>query len=116
MRKIPESLKNEILADPYYKKCARADEGNCKGRITWEHAFIFAGRQLNEKWAILPICAFHHDVDQFQDGGNLNKEKHLWIALNRATDEEIQAVSRAVDYTRQRAYLNTKYGQWQTTT
>lgn len=120
MRPIPESLKKEILADPYYEKCARADEGDCQGRITWEHAIIYKGQQVNALWAIIPICAFHHDVDQFQDGGNLDKEKHEWIALNRATDEDIldmtceliiSSYSKAIYYTRRLSYLNTIYGK-----
>jgi hypothetical protein len=28
----------------------------CKGRLTWEHAWIYAGRQINEAWAIVPCC------------------------------------------------------------
>lgn len=112
MRKIPESLRAEMANDPYYKRCARFEEGNCSGRITWEHAIIYAGKQLNEKWAIIPICEYHHAVDNFQDRGNLNKEKHIWIALNRATDSELLAVSKAINYIRLRNTLNEKYGDY----
>lgn len=110
MRAIPAKLRKQIDSDPYYKKCARADEGNCSGRITIEHAIIHAGRQLNELWALLPICAYHHAVDQYQDGGDLNKEKHLWLALNRATDSELEAISKAINYKRERERLNNIYG------
>ena len=106
MRKIPQKLKDEILADPFYIKCARA--GGCKGRITWEHAIIFQGRQLNEKWAIIPLCEYHHAVGIYQDCGDLNKEENERIALNRATDQELLAVSKAIDYLSRRKYLNEK--------
>lgn len=109
MRKIPESLKEEMANDPYYKKCARADEGNCAGRITWEHAIIFGGKQLNEKWAILPICEYHHGVCNYQDKGDLNKEKHIWLALNRATDEQLLSISKAINYLELKERLNAKY-------
>ncbi len=95
--------------DLYYKKCARSDEGNCAGRITIDHAIIYAGRQLDELWALIPICAKHHDVDQFQGDGNLNREKHTWIALNRATDEELLRISKAINYLELRKTLNAKY-------
>lgn len=82
MRKIPQSLKNEILADPYYKQCARKDR-HCKGRITWEHALIYAGRQINEKWAIIPLCVYHHL------GEGLDKRLNERIAVSRATPEDL---------------------------
>lgn len=110
MRPIPPKLKANILADEYYSRCAREMDGGCGGRITWEHAIIFQGRQLNEKWAIIPLCAYHHAVDQFQDGQGLIKEKNVWIALNRATEAELKAVSKATDYARLRDRLNMKYG------
>lgn len=109
MRKIPIRLRDEMANDPYYQKCARRDEGNCGGRITWEHAIIHAGKQLNEKWAILPICEYHHGVGMYQDRGNLNKEKHIWLALCRATDDELRAISKAINYLELRERLNAKY-------
>ena len=98
-----------MLSDSYYKKCARHLEGNCDGRITLEHVIIYSGKQLNEKWAIIPLCTFHHAVDLHQDGGDLQKEKNVWIALNRATDAELRSVSKAIDYIKLKKYLNGKY-------
>ena len=40
----------------------------------------------------------------------LNKEINVWIALNRATDEELKKYSKAIDYIRMREVLNKKYG------
>lgn len=108
MRPIPKKMLREILEDPHYHGCARSDI-SCKGRITLEHAIIFRGRQLNEKWAIIPLCAFHHSVDQFQDGPGLNKEINIMIALNRATNEELFAISKVIDYIWMRDVLNGKY-------
>lgn len=110
MRTIPQKLKKEILSDPYYRNCAR-EGGDCDGRITWEHAIIYAGRQLNEKWAIIPLCTFHHAVDRHQDGGDLNKEFNVLIALNRATEAELLSVGKVVNYVRMRSMLNLKYPQ-----
>jgi hypothetical protein len=109
MRTIPSKLREEMANDPYYKICSRSKDGGCAGKITWEHVFIFAGRQINERWAIIPLCEKHHAVNTYQDRGDLDKEKNEWIALNRATDEELQAISKAVNYKHKRDYLNAKY-------
>lgn len=106
MRPIPQALKKQILTDPYYLQCARSSEGGCEGRITFEHAIIYAGKQLNELWAIIPLCEYHHAVNQFQDGGNLNKMENIRIALNRATDAELERISKAIDYRALRDRLN----------
>lgn len=96
-----------MLLNPYYRSCAR--EGyDCDGRITFEHALIHAGRQVQEEWAIIPLCAFHHAVDEYQDGGDLNKEINQMIALMRASSEDFAKYERN-DWTRQLAYFVKKY-------
>jgi len=112
MSKIPPALLAEILADPFYKRCAREIDGGCAGRITFEHAIIYAGKQLQEKWAILPICARHHEVDQYQDNGDLNKERNVHIALTRASTSDLQRLSKAIDYLGLLTRLNAKYGKY----
>jgi len=87
MRPIPKKLKDEISSDPYYLKCARSGS-DCRGRITWEHAFIYSGRQINEKWAIIPLCVYHHL------GDGLNKRINEKIAVNRATEEDLKKYPR----------------------
>lgn len=109
MRKISPRVKAKILADRFYEKCARHGP-ECKGRITWEHTLIYAGKQIDEAWAIIPLCAYHHEVDQFQDCGDLDKEINVWIALNRATESELKTYSKAVDYIKKKQELNKKYG------
>lgn len=82
MRKIPIKLRNQIANDPFMKVCSRKDE-NCQGRITWEHAFIYAGKQINEKWAIIPLCEYHHL------GKGLDKRENEKIAISRATKQDL---------------------------
>ena len=88
----------------------RADEGNCRGRVTKEHAITYKGSQLQEEWAILDICAFHHGVDNYQDSGDLIKEKHTWIALNRAPEGRLEELSKGEDKVALKNRLNVKYG------
>lgn len=113
MNNVPQKLRRKWQEEDWrgvQRECMRADEGNCEGRVTKEHAIIYAGKQLQAEWAILDICEFHHGVNNFQDRGDLDKEKHVWIALNRATDDELSAISKNVPYLDLRDRLNAKYG------
>lgn len=113
MNKVPQKLRRRWQEEDWrgeVRVCMRADEGDCAGRITKEHAIYYKGSQLQEEWAILDICAFHHGVDQFQDCGNLNKEKHIWIALNRAPEEKLREMSKGEDKIALKNRLNAIYG------
>lgn len=114
MTTIPKKQRKQMAESGEYNKCAFAhtDGHVCAGRITWEHAIIYAGRKLQERWSIIPICARAHEVDDFKDAGTMNKEANVWVALNRATDAELRAISKAVDYIRERGRLNEKYGEY----
>jgi len=100
--------------DRYYLHCAR--EGlhghECAGRITWEHSMYYKGSQLQKRWAIIPLCAKAHNCDEWQDRGDMDKSINEWIALNRATQDEILEICRARDYFRYRAFLNNRYGAY----
>lgn len=97
MNNIPSDLRSDLSVDPYYKYCARASDGGCEGRVTWEHAWIYAGRQIQERWAIIPLCWYHHL------GEGLNKRKNEIISLSRATDEDLSKYPKK-DWDRIREY------------
>lgn len=109
---IPTKIRKEIDLDSFYKSCALwgQSEHQCGGRITMEHAIEYAGKRLQKKWAIIPICAKGHEVDHFQDAGTMDKEMNRWVALNRATEFELKEISKAMDYIKERNRLNTIYG------
>lgn len=109
MRKISPRVKEEILKRP--QVCARHHEGTCKGNTTWEHAIIHAGKQLDEAWAIIILCEYHHAVNNYQDNGDLKKELNVFYALQQATDEELIKVSKAINYLQLRDRLRIKYLQ-----
>lgn len=81
----------------------------CAGRLTREHALIYAGSRIDEAWAIVILCAYAHEVDQFQDGGGLDKRINEWIAINRMTPE-IEARFPRFNWAQKRRYLNGLYG------
>lgn len=113
MNNIPPKLRAEMVSDYEYSTCLRhrvlldhmCQPDPISGKlIEWEHVITFAGRQLQKKWAIIPICWLVHR------GGKLDKEINEWISLNRATDDELREVSKATDYIHKRTHLNRKYG------
>ena len=113
MNNVPQKLRIKWREEDWrgeVRVCARADEGNCQGRITKEHALYHAGKQLQDEEAILDICEFHHGVGPFQDRGDLNKEKHTWIALNRFCEARLRELSKGEDKIALRDRLNVKYG------
>lgn len=112
MNNVPAKLRDALAKDPEYKRCALRGYHRCDGRITWEHAIIFAGKQLQARWAIIPLCARGHGVDEYQDAGTIDKQKNHWVALNRATDEELRAISKATNYIHERKRLNEIYGEY----
>lgn len=105
MRKISKAVKEKVLERPNI--CQRHNH-KCAGRITWEHALTYAGRQIDEAWAIVKLCEFHHAVNTYQDSGDLNKQENQRIALNQATDEELMKYPKA-DFIQLRDRLNANY-------
>lgn len=96
MNKIPPKLRDQLSRDPFYRKCTRSIDGGCSGRITWEHAFTYAGKQIQAKWCIIPLCEKHHGVEHYNGSDSLlDKGINMSIALNRATDEELSFYSKA---------------------
>jgi len=102
---IPKPLLQEILADKYYKKCCLT--GTTLGKIDLHHNLIFGGRQVQEKFAILPV---HNDIHQYHQGITKEvKEKLNWVMVNRMSEYELNYYSKAVNYNQVKLELNKKY-------
>jgi hypothetical protein len=87
MRPIPKKMKEELAKDPFMKLCIHNNE-ECSGRIEWEHAWTYAGKQINEIWAIVPVCYMHHR------GGKLDKDYNRYVSLLRASEEDLKKYPR----------------------
>ncbi len=117
MTVMSKSLRAELEVDPRKSVCAFKDiPGHvCGGRITREHAMYYAGKKIQERWAIVFICAKGHGVDiEFQDApGQISKEMRQWVALYQATDADFDRFPRAFPSFRfQRNRLFEKYGRY----
>ncbi|MBX4216153.1 hypothetical protein KW797_04360 [Candidatus Parcubacteria bacterium] len=116
MNNIPLTLRATLAEDPFYRTCARQvalhdhvcapDPLRPRKLIEWEHALYYAGKQLQARFAIVPLCWYVHR------GPGAVKVINEWIALNRASDKELHSLSKAVDQFRRRAYLNSIYGDY----
>ena len=109
MRPIPPKLKKQLAADPFMKFCIKDSEGDCDKPINWHHAFIYRGRQVNEPWALLPVCAYHHRP------GVLDNDYAQFIGMRRATYADLAKYPR-VDWEQLKIYLRKKYGVAKTKT
>lgn len=106
MRKIPAGLRAEMERDPFYKRCAVSGKPGTMVKIDWHHNLIFAGKQVNEKWCIIPLAKEIHDaIVQYKDQVD-------WIMLNRASEEDLRRYSKVTDLIRKRDQLNKRFGPW----
>ena len=87
MRPISPKYRKIINEDPYYRVCSKLGS-DCNGRITIEHAFIYAGKQIDEMWNFVPLCYYHHL------GKGLDKRFNQKVALSRATPEDLAKYPR----------------------
>lgn len=103
---IPLELRNELSNDIFYTKCCLSYLGDCSGRVEFHHNLIFASRQQNYKWCILPVCHYHHSIEKRKDIG----EQLDWIMLSRASVYDIMPFCKAIDYVALKDKLTIKYG------
>lgn len=112
MRPIPPTMRARMAMDPIYRECLRQtifSDHVCRANpatgklIEWEHAFLYAGQQINEIWAIIPICWWVHE------GPGKNKDLNQYMALRRATPVELAKYPR-VDWLQLLRRLKIKLG------
>jgi diadenosine tetraphosphatase ApaH/serine/threonine PP2A family protein phosphatase len=113
MRAISLKVKKQILADPFYERCCITGLSANEAKIDWHHNLKYAGKQVNEKWAILPLASHYQgkSFHQYHEGITPEVQERLdWIMLNRATEEELRKYSKCVDLVARRKKLNEKHG------
>ena len=106
MRAIPIKMRTQLAEDPDMGRCiwdllGMSDE--CDGRIEFEHAIMYAGRQLNEPWAIVGACTYHHR------GPGLNKDLNRFMALRKANLDEVVVKYPKTDWRQIWSYLSKRF-------
>ncbi len=114
MRPIPKNLLDDILKDDYYKRCCLTHADNKDVKIDFHHAWQYAGRQINEKWAIMPIWWKKHsplgDKDSVHNCRE-TKEYIQYLSLLRADIKDLIKRMPRFDWQKEFNYLNKKYGR-----
>ena len=109
MRQISKKLREQIAEDSFMRACiyqrSDAPNHNCRGRITWEHAFIYRNRQIQEAWAIVPCCENHNS------GPAMVKEYNQYRAIIRTDINGLCERMPNKDWRQIKKYLIGKYGK-----
>lgn len=100
MRPIPPKLRKELEADPFMRKCVWTGK---TVNVSWEHCWKYGGKQINERWAIVPL-----DRDLNVNMRQEIKEYCRWLSLMRATPAELAKYPK-VDWRQEKAYLDNKF-------
>lgn len=107
MRPIPIQMREQIAEDPFMRVCiyTRRDAPKhiCRGRITWEHAWMYAGKQINEPWAIVPCC------EAGNSGEWMDKDYNRYRALERANLDDLCQRMPKKDWRQIFNFLKSKY-------
>jgi len=91
---IPLKLREELEQDPFYKTCCLTQRTD--GKIDWHHNMEWKGKNLQKKFAILPV---HNDLHQYHRKITSRvKELLNRIMVARMTEEELDYYSKVIDY------------------
>lgn len=108
MAGIPPKLRKELSEDPYMQRCIHLmrEDHTCKGRLTFEHAWLYGKSQVNSRWAIVPCCA-STNIDATGETKNYNR----WIALKRAEELGVDLPTEypRKDWTQERIKLDNMF-------
>ncbi len=112
---IPPKVRAQIAKDTFMAFCIyespQAPNNDCDGRIEWEHAYLYAGKRINEPWAIVPCCTSHNR------GRGIVKEYNRYRALLRAKElmpdglNDLMRRYPKFNWIQEFNYLHLKYGQ-----
>jgi len=81
MRPISPRVRKQIDSDPFYNQCCICGSK----QVILHHVWIYSGKQIDEAWAIVPVCEEHHDnCHTKKDLDIVNKIKY--ISITRATN------------------------------
>lgn len=93
MRLIPLAMREELAALRRMKECTvkNLGFGECTKKLEWDHVWQYAGRQINEPWAILAVCSGHH---YDKPGNRLLNEAIMRASLRLTTEEDLAKYPR----------------------
>jgi hypothetical protein len=105
MRPISKKVKDLLSKDPKMKECVWC---GTKIDITWEHCWVYGGKQIDEAWAIVGLCRYHH----IGPGHTAEiKDYCRWQSLLKATTcwEEVVTKYSKRNWKQEKDYLTNKF-------
>lgn len=109
MNCIPKKLRAQLANDPFYRRCCITGEAAKPwDRVQWHHNMTFAGRQVQARFAILPVLESVHRKANKKSV----REKLDWIMLNRMSTEDLLLFGKGINWYGRLEYLNQKYGTY----
>jgi len=103
MRPIPKKLKDQLANDPWMKKCVV-----CRSTpVTWNHAIIYSGRQLNTWYALVPLCANCHMGNSMKPKPDV-QDYCEWLAILRG-GKELDNDCPKWNWRQRKKYLDSKF-------
>lgn len=93
MRPIPIKMREELAGKKRMTFCVVKGMGFgfCEPKIDWDHVWIYAGRQINETWAIVGVCTRHHYK---KNGNRLLNDSIMRASLRLASPEDLAKYPR----------------------
>jgi len=82
-------MRKEMSSDKFMGRCVIPSCG--KTMVEWEHCWEYSGKQINEKWAIVPLCYEHH-----RGAKSSAKIKNYcrYVSVFRASSEELKKIPK----------------------
>ncbi len=104
MNPILLPLRKKLNDDPWMKSCCLC---HTKQSIEFNHALIYSGRQINEDYAIVPLCS---DCHRGAFGTILQRNRDICelLAIERGLQSDIETKYPKMDWRQRRDYLGTK--------
>jgi hypothetical protein len=109
MHKTPKAVFERLLVErPSCERAAYFHDHACSGRSTFEHAWLYGGRQIPDAFAVIRLCELAHSVGSFAMNGILDKEKNRYLSLRHATDADLKKYPK-IDWMQIKKHLSKKY-------
>lgn len=109
MTRIPAKLRKQLAQDPFYQRCCITGKSALPGdRIEWHHNLIFAGKQVQARFAILPVLKSMHELAHMR----AIKDRLDWVMASRMSGEDLELYGKGRDWIHRLEYLESLFGKF----
>ena len=106
MTTIALKIRRELEGLDRMKRCARLQENECEGRLSWEHSM---GRKRQEVWNIICLCEKHAGIGRWWSKHYFNKELNRHLAYSNISEEALSRYKTGETMKQEKLYLQNIY-------